>query len=99
MPKKIKATIKPAKKRPSAKLVEGARDFVLDAFDAAARILTKKEKRALIATLRDDLDMYQSQVGYARGGTPEDPKPGQLWVRHVGDRTVITLAGVHKGTP
>lgn len=91
MPKKIKPAkgIKPSKKRPSAKLVEGARDFVLDAFDVAASILTKKEGLALIATLRDDLDMYQSQI---------DQKPGELRVRHRGDRTIITFAGVHRGT-
>ena len=97
MPKKIKPAkgVKPSKKRPSAKLVEGARDFVLDAFDAATSILTKKEGLALIATLRDDLDMYQSQIQQA--GTPSRQKPGELWVRHKGDRTIITLAGVHKG--
>ena len=60
MPKKIK----PAK-RPSAKLVAGARDYVLDAYDTAAGLLTTKERLELIATLREDLDLRQSEIEYA----------------------------------
>ncbi len=57
--------IKPAKKRPSEKLVAGARDYVLDAYDTAAGLLTEKERLDLIATLREDLDLRQSEITYA----------------------------------
>jgi hypothetical protein len=60
MPRKIK----PAKKRDSPKLVEGARDFVLDAYDTVAGILTVKERLDLIETLREDLDLRQSDAKY-----------------------------------
>ena len=56
--------IKPAK-RPSEKLVAGARDHVLDAYEEAEALLTKREKLDLIATLRNDLDMKQSEIEYA----------------------------------
>jgi hypothetical protein len=78
---------KPAKKDGRARLVAAARDFVLDAYDTAVGLLTRKEKLALIATLRDDLDLRQSEI---------TQKPGELCVRNQGDRTIITLAGVHK---
>ena len=55
--------IKPAK-RPSEKLVAGARDHVLDAYEEAEELLSKKEKLDLIATLRNDLDMKQSEIEY-----------------------------------
>lgn len=57
--------IKPAKKRPSEKLVAGARDFVLDAYETAAGLLTAQERLDLIATLREDLDLRQSAIEYA----------------------------------
>ena len=63
MPKKIK----PAK-RPSAKLVAGARDYVLDAYDTAAGLLIQRERLDLIATLREDLDLRQSEIEYAIEG-------------------------------
>ena len=56
--------IKPAK-RPSAKLVAGARDYVLDAYDESAELLTEREQLDLIATLREDLDLRQSEIEYA----------------------------------
>ena len=63
---------KPAKRRPSAKLVAGARDYVLDAYiayavlyDTAAGLLTARERLDLIATLREDLDLRQSEIEYA----------------------------------
>ena len=56
--------IKPAK-RPSEKLVAGARDHVLDAYEEAEELLTEREKLDLIATLRNDLDMKQSEIEYA----------------------------------
>jgi hypothetical protein len=93
MPKKIK----PAKKRDSAKLVEGARDFVLDAYDTAASLLTKKEKFALIASLGVDLATYRSEIEYADACRPARQKPGELRIRNQGDRTIITLVGIHKG--
>jgi hypothetical protein len=58
MPKKIK----PAKRRPSDKLVAGAREHVMDAYDESAELLTDREQLALIATLREDLDLYQSDI-------------------------------------
>ena len=61
MPKKIK----PAK-RPGAKLVEGARDYVLNAYDTATGLLTKREQLDLITVLREDLDLRQSML-YAKG--------------------------------
>lgn len=66
MAKKIKVNkIKSAKKRPSAKLVAGARDYVLDAYEEAADLLTEKERLDLIADLRNDLDLFQSEIEYA----------------------------------
>ena len=65
MAKKIKPSkIKPSKKRPSEKLVASARDYVLDAYDTAAGILTIKERLDLIETLREDLDLRQSDAQY-----------------------------------
>ena len=61
MPKKIK----PAKRRPREKLVAGVRDYVLDAYDESAELLTERERLDLIATLRDDLDLRQSEIEYA----------------------------------
>lgn len=57
--------IKPAKRRPSEKLVAGGRDYVLDAYDTAAGLLTERERLDLIATLREDLDLRQSEIEYA----------------------------------
>jgi len=97
--------IKPAK-RPSAKLVAGARDYVLDAYDTAAGLLTTKERLDLIATLREDLDLRQSEIEYAkeaRTRSKDAPRIkssnlGKLRIRQKGDRTVITLAGLHQET-
>jgi hypothetical protein len=97
--------IKPAK-RPSAKLVAGARDYVLDAYDTAAGILTAKERLDLIASLREDLDLRQSEIEYAKEartrskGAPRIKRGdlGKLRIRQKGDRTVITLAGIHQET-
>ena len=61
MPKKIK----PTKQRPSEKLVAGARDYVLDAYDESAELLTEREQLSLIATLREDLDLRPSEIEYA----------------------------------
>ena len=98
--------IKPSKKRPSEKLVAGARDYVLDAYDTAAGILTTKECLALIETLREDLDLRQSEIEYAKEARQRNALParikrsdlGKLRIRQEGDRTVITLAGIH-GAP
>lgn len=66
--------IKPTKRRPSGrgyrretseKLVEGARNHVLDAYDEAVDLLTEKESLELIASLREDLDLRQSDIEYA----------------------------------
>ena len=57
--------IKPAKQRPSEKLVAGARDYVLDAYNTVAGLLTERERLDLIATLREDLDLRQSEIEYA----------------------------------
>lgn len=61
-------TIKPAKKRPSEKLVWSAREHVLDALDEAAELLTERERLDLIVALRDDLDLRQSDIQYAIEG-------------------------------
>ena len=63
--KTMSKKIKPAKRRPSDKLVAGARDYVLDAYDTAAGLLTESEQLDLIATLREDLDLRQSEIEYA----------------------------------
>lgn len=57
--------IKPAKRRPSEKLVAAARDYILDAYDLAAALLTESEREDLIATLREDLDLRQSEIAHA----------------------------------
>lgn len=94
--------IKTAKKRPSAKLVEAARDHVLDAYDEAAELLTTKEQLDLITDLRNDLDLRQSEIEETAEARrrkalprPKLDKPGLLRIRNQGDRTVITLTGVH----
>ena len=103
MAKKIKSS----KKRPSEKLVAGARDVVLAAYDTAASLLTAKERLDLIASLREDLDLRQSAIEYARDesaqrliakgdfGKLRKSDFGKLRIRQEGDRTVITLAGIH----
>lgn len=53
--------IKPAR-RPSKKLIEAARDYVLHAFDQATDLLTDRERMAFIVTLREDLNLHQSQL-------------------------------------
>jgi hypothetical protein len=53
------------KKRPSEKLVEDARDCVLDAYNEAADLLTEKERLDLIVTLREDLSVRQREIEYA----------------------------------
>lgn len=58
--------IKPAKRRPSEKLVEAARDYVLDAYDVCVALLTTRERLDLIASLREDLDLRQSDYEYVR---------------------------------
>jgi len=96
--------IKPAKKRPSEKLVAGARDYVLDAYDTAADLLTVKERLDLIATLREDLGLRQSEIEYAKEARRRDKAAsrikrsdlGKLKIRQQGEMTVITLAGVHR---
>ena len=57
MPKKIKPS-----KRPSAKLVAGARDYVLAAYDTAAGLLTAGEQLDLIEALREDLNLRQRML-------------------------------------
>ena len=57
--------IKPAKHRPSEKLVANVRDYVLDVYDTAVGLLTKQERLDLIAALREDLDLRQSEIEYA----------------------------------
>jgi hypothetical protein len=59
MPKKIKPT-----KRPSEKLVADARDYVLDAYEESAELLTERERLDLIVALREDLDLRQSEIEY-----------------------------------
>jgi len=46
MPKKVKPTA-----RPSKKLVEGAREYVLRAYDQALQLLTQREQLELAGTL------------------------------------------------
>jgi hypothetical protein len=55
----VSSVIKPATKRHSKKLVAAARDFVLDAYDTAASLLSSRETDDLIAQLREDLDLRQ----------------------------------------
>jgi hypothetical protein len=57
--------IKPSRQRPREKLIEGARDNILDAYEEAAEPLTNRETLDLIATLREDLDLRQSEIEYA----------------------------------
>jgi CHASE3 domain sensor protein len=59
------AKIKPAKRRSSEKLVEGARDHILDTYEEAEELLTERECLDLIKTLREDLDLRQSEIEYA----------------------------------
>ena len=66
MAKKIKPATRT--KALSAKLVAGARDYVLDAYDTAAGLLIQRERLDLIATLREDLDLRQSEIEYAIEG-------------------------------
>ena len=66
MPKKIKPAART--KALSEKLVAGARDYVLDAYDTAAGLLLQRERLDLIATLREDLDLRQSEIEYAIEG-------------------------------
>jgi hypothetical protein len=47
------------------KLIEGARDNILDAYEEAVEPLTNRETLDLIATLREDLDLRQSEIEYA----------------------------------
>jgi hypothetical protein len=88
--------IKPTKKRPSAKLVESARNFVLDAYDVAVDLLTTEERLALIEALRADLDLRRREIEFT--AVPRRFKrndAGKLRVAQFGDRTVITLTSVH----
>ena len=63
MAKKIKPATRT--KAVSTKLVASARDYVLDAYDTAAGLLIQRERLDLIATLREDLDLRQSEIAYA----------------------------------
>jgi len=70
MPKKIK----PAK-RPSEKLVASARDYVLNAFDTAAVLLTEHECLGLIAGLREDLALRQYAIEWHGFEAAQNRKP------------------------